>query len=65
MTFAEGDELMFIFHIEGESKERDYNSKHLRYLLGVSKEEIPTVRILHYQSERTQKIYLSKIAFST
>jgi hypothetical protein len=43
LTFAEGDELMFIFHIEGESKERDYNSKHLRYLLGVSKEEIPTI----------------------
>jgi len=52
LTYVDQEELKVVVNIQGENAESDYNSKHLRYIMGISKEDIPCVWIFSFKSDK-------------
>lgn len=50
-SLVKENEINFVYYIKGEDEDNDYNAKYLLHLLGISKSELPCLRIIKFKSE--------------
>ncbi len=45
----------FVYHVLGQNSDRDYKAAYLRNILGVSRSELPSIRVIHTQDNNIYK----------